>query len=119
MGNLDLLYALVYSQVDIKQTFCSKHKILEPFQPTTHTIVQLIDFTDALIRKGNGNASQEMPLSAIQAMALLQRSSEQVKLFSHKLLQETNMADNAADETFIYEEDTDPEIFFVPYVWEV
>merc|ERR1712087_1083967 len=52
-------------------------------------------------------------------MAILQRSSEQVKHYSYELLQRNHTADNAADETFIYEEDTDPEIFFVTYVWEV
>lgn len=37
----------------------------------------------------------------------------------HQAVQERKKAPDNEDFTFTYEEEADPEVFFVPYVWEV
>ena len=78
-------------------------------------------------------------MSAVQAMEALQKSSNKVGSYvksiendtsessstssscnNNSLMNNVNNSNNVnGDFTFIYEEDVHPEVFFVPYIWEV
>jgi hypothetical protein len=87
------------------------------------TIKALIENADSEMRK-SGQAR-----TATQAMEILKRSIESIAdasslgdSFRDKADSEesvTSFSEATGDFTFTYEEEADPEIFFVPYVWEV
>ncbi|KAL7492809.1 hypothetical protein ACHAWT_001816 [Skeletonema menzelii] len=115
--NIHLVYALLVEQRDI-QKIC-QHSSMK--QGDLAPITDLIQRANNIIEKhGTGR-------SAIEAMQTL-------KLYSSELKSETvgdnrgrtGSADSVTSEatdlgnlTFTYEEEVDPEVFFVPYLWDV
>lgn len=104
-GNLRLVYALVYHQSDF-------HKIVNapgcPFAKQEYSRVQkAIQAAATIIEKADAR-------TATKALKVL---TEQVG----KVRDATNdtRKKDSDDFTFTYEEEADPEIFFVPYLWEV
>jgi len=55
--------------------------------------------------------------SADEALTFLSDSIESMKLISEN--SDRGLVDSDEDFAFTYEEESDPEIFFLPYVWEV
>ncbi len=68
-------------------------------------------------------------MSAEDTMEILKRNASEIKVFSHQddtSNNRPNTDDSLASDisdignlTFTYEEEKDPEIFFVPYIWDV
>lgn len=52
-------------------------------------------------------------------MAVLKKNMHQLKEVVSKQTDNTTRDDDSGDFTFTYEEEADPEIFFIPYLWEV
>ena len=104
--NCHLVYALVYHQADFRVLFAN---VETPFRKSEIMHLQkVIEMADKLIQD-NGEAR-----TAPRALKVLKESmntlKESVKDGKEK---------EGSDFTFSYEEEADPEIFFVPYVWEV
>ena len=125
--NLHLIYALTYLQRDFYDIMSARGS---PFKaPDVGSIITIISQADKIIQE-DGTAS-----SAEQTMAVLESdtSVEKLKAVTKKSpspgtqRERSNSVDSASsdmsvaggDFTFTYEEEADPEIFFVPYLWEV
>ena len=102
--NLHLVYALVYHQADFNRVLNdNKHystKLLDRIQSVTAEACRLI--------QDDGATTASKALTVLEAQVEhLQKISEATK----RKKERENIA-------FTYEEEADPEIFFVPYVWE-
>mmetsp|Transcript_12372 Transcript_12372/g.17843 ORF Transcript_12372/g.17843 Transcript_12372/m.17843 type:complete len:946 (-) Transcript_12372:3-2840(-) len=114
--NLHLVYALVYLQDDFDGAVKSAM-----FTTELGRIPWIIAQADSIIR-GDGQT-----ITAVQAMDVLRNDVKSLKTSRPGMEHEdSNLSDTSntdsifdADCTFTYEEEADPEIFFVPYVWEV
>jgi hypothetical protein len=137
--NLHLVYALVYHQSDFnliaskKRTWaCTSVGRMErcvcrplthrsslaipsaacPFKNVELASIQTVIGTASTLIQESGDAR-----TAPKAMAVLRRNMSQLKEAVSKA--EHAGSDDSGDFTFTYEEEADPEIFFIPYVWEV
>lgn len=104
-GNLRLVYALVYHQSDF-------HKIVNapgcPFAKQEFSRVQkAIQAAATIIEKADAR-------TATKASKVLTEEVAKVR----DAVNDSRKKD-IDDFTFTYEEEADPEIFFVPYLWEV
>lgn len=104
-GNLHLVYALVYHQSEftkiIKDPKC-------PFARQEYSRVQkAIQAAAAVIGEADAR-------TASKALKVLGDNAAKVR----EAVNDSRKKD-ADDFTFTYEEEADPEIFFLPYVWEV
>ena len=104
-GNLRLVYSLVYHQTDF-------HKIVNggdcPFaKQEFRRVQQAIQAAASIIEKADARtATKALKVLAEQVSTVREAVSDSRKKDSD-------------DFTFTYEEEADPEIFFVPYLWEV
>lgn len=102
--NLQLVYALVYYQADMSRIFKEK---LYPSKLVDR--IQLITQEAAAIILEDGGRTASRALQTLEEQVVrLQSVTEKKRKKEH--------ADD--DFTFTYQEESDPEIFFVPYVWE-
>jgi dymeclin len=103
--NLHLVYALVYHQADFNRGMNEKSlypsKLLERIQ-------SVIGEASKIIQDGVARTASKALEALEDHIELLQKTSEATK---RKKVRE--------DVAFTYEEEADPEIFFVPYVWEI
>lgn len=101
--NMHLVYSLVYHQTEFKE-LVGKPTLIS-LKADLGRVEKVIKVADQLIHD-DGNAR-----TAPKAFHVLETNLEKLKEVSEK--------NKEADFTFSYEEETDPEIFFVPYIWEV
>lgn len=83
-----------------------------PFKKVELASIQTVISTASTLIQESGDAR-----TAPKAMAILARNMSQLKEAVSKA--EHADSDDSGDFTFTYEEEADPEIFFIPYVWEV
>ena len=104
-GNLRLVYSLVYHQSDFLKVVSAKDC---PFAKQEYSRVQkAIQLAATLIEKADAR-------TATKALMVL---DEQVDNLWSAVAD--NRKKDQDDFTFTYEEEADPEVFFVPYLWEV
>ena len=103
--NLHLVYALVYHQTDFTRIF-KENKKLYPSKKTER-ILSITQTASSLIQ-------EEGARSAPKALRILETQIDVLKAAAEKKRRKEQN-----DFTFTYEEEADPEVFFVPYVWEV
>lgn len=101
--NLKLIYSLVYQQAELK-AFVDK-PTLASLKTELGRVNKVIQVAGKLIHE-NGDAR-----TASKALMVLKLNMDKLK--------EASEAIQDADFTFTYEEEADPEVFFVPYIWEV
>lgn len=106
--NLHLVYALVYHQADFKKIFGMKQI---PFKKSEISRIHAVIKIAAKIIESQFNAR-----TATKALQVLTDNMGQIK---DVVAEKKKKGSEKEDFTFTYEEETDPEIFFVPYVWEV
>jgi len=82
-----------------------------PVKKAELTSIQTVISTAATLIQEDGDAR-----TAPKAMAVLEKNMNQLKEAASKT---QNARDDSGDFTFTYEEEADPEIFFIPYLWEV
>ncbi|KAL7543130.1 hypothetical protein ACHAXR_012428 [Thalassiosira sp. AJA248-18] len=108
--NIHLVYALLLEQRDIQKIYC---------------FASLGDVSSiyALIRKANDIIQDNGDgMSADQTLGVLKAHLKELKSYEGVVSDELSVASDASDLgnlTFTYEEEADPEVFFVPYVWDM
>lgn len=102
-NNIHLIYALVYHQADFREV--SGKTTLKMLEPDLLCVEKIIKVADQVIHD-DGDAR-----TAIKAHKVLEANIENIMEVSENVQE--------ADFTFSYEEEADPEIFFVPYMWEI
>jgi len=118
--NLHVVYALLYHQADFKRLFASaasKTKGGPPpaFKKSEIQRIQTVMATAAQIIDQDGSAR-----TAPKALKILTDHIDEVKeAVTDDRRSNRRASVEPEDFTFTYEEEADPEIFFVPYVWEV
>jgi hypothetical protein len=105
--NLHLIYALVYHQADFNRIFSSKEC---SFTKGEISRIQTVMATCAKLIEEDGSAR-----TAARALKILTDNVDQIQM----AVADRRKRAEPEDFTFTYEEEADPEIFFVPYVWEV
>lgn len=102
--NLHLVYALVYHQADLNRVFNQEalypSKLIQRIQSVTSEASKIIQ--------------EEGARDASKSLIILEDRIEELQKFSER----TGRKKESDDIMFTYEEESDPEIFFVPYVWE-
>lgn len=106
--NLHLVYALVYHQADIKKIFAMKNA---PFKKSEINRIHNVIKTSAKIIESQFNAR-----TATKALQVLADNVDQLQ---EAAADKKKKAVDKEDFRFTYEEESDPESFFVPYIWEV
>jgi hypothetical protein len=106
--NLHLVYALVYHQADFKKVFSMKKS---PFKKSEVSRIHSVIKAAAKAIESHLNAR-----TASKALHVLTDNMDQIREI---VAEKKKKAPEKEDFTFTYEEEADPEIFFVPYVWEV
>ena len=101
--NLHLVYALVYHQTDLLRIFKEKK---------VYSVKQFGRIESVLVA-ASSIVQKEGARSAQKALKVLESQIDQLQKAT-----DTKKKENADDFTFTYEEEADPEIFFIPYVWE-
>lgn len=104
--NLHLVYALVYHQTDFKKLFAESH----PFRKSEVSRIQKVTAAASKVIESDPTAR-----TAVKALHVLSANLETVR----NAVVDKRRRSEVDDFTFTYEEEADPEIFFVPYVWEV
>jgi hypothetical protein len=102
--NLHLVYALVYHQTDLLRIF--KEKKLYSFKQ--------YDRIESVTLAASSLIQEEGARSAPKALKVLEGQIDRLQ----KSAEKKKKKEQLDDFTFTYEEEADPEIFFVPYVWE-
>lgn len=100
--NLHLVYALVYHQVDLNRVWNDKD--LYPSKLTNRI--------QSVVQEASRIVQHEGARTAAKALNILEDEVERLQEVSEK------KRNKKSEFTFAYEEEADPEIFFVPYVWE-
>ncbi|GAX25400.1 hypothetical protein FisN_5Lh500 [Fistulifera solaris] len=104
--NLHLIYALVYHQTDFKKVFTSNGC---PFRKSEYSSIQkVIDAAKRIIDEGDDART------AAKALKVLLDHTETLKQVATD-----SKRRSSTEDLFTYEEESDPEVFFVPYVWEI
>ena len=107
--NLHLVYALVYHQADFKRIFAMKNG---PFRKSeVNRIHSVIKTSAKIIESQQFNAR-----TATKALQVLMDNIDQIQ---EAVADKKKKATDKEDFRFTYEEESDPESFFVPYIWEV
>ncbi|KAL3801110.1 hypothetical protein HJC23_002403 [Cyclotella cryptica] len=115
-NNLQLVYAILLEEVSF-QKICD----FAPLQSLdTTSIIALIKKADHIIQGSGSGASAE------EIMKVMKSSTEWKTYLEAMPRTRTNSFDSFSSDasdlgnlTFTYEEESDPEIFFVPYIWDV
>ena len=102
--NLHLVYALVYHQTDMLRLF--KEKKIYSSKQYDRIISVTLEASSVIQEEGARTA----PI----ALKVLESQIDRLQKASEKRRKKEKLDDF----TFTYEEEADPEIFFVPYVWE-
>lgn len=102
--NLHLVYALIYHQADFNRILNEKKLYPAKLRERIQSVVE----EAAAIIQGEGART------ATKALKVLETQIERLQKVS-----ETKRQKEHDDIAFTYEEEADPEIFFVPYVWEI
>jgi len=132
--NLHLIYALVYHQRDFNTVLRAKRS---PFRPSdTEKIASVMKVADEIILnasartaekaleelnkfvdtlKGNKSSSGKSSSSRTRGGATSPTDESTISTASSS----TSTISGMEDFRFTYEEEADPEIFFVPYLWEI
>jgi Dyggve-Melchior-Clausen syndrome protein len=106
-GNLHLVYALVYHQADFKKAIGSTTTQASPlFKKSEISRVQKV------IHAATSIIEQADTRTATRALKVLSENAEKMK----QAVADNRKRSDVEDFTFTYEEEVDPEIFFVPYV---
>jgi len=103
--NLQVIYAIVYHQADFAKIFKGNRYPSRQVE----RILKIAKAASTLIQEASAR-------SAPKALNVLESEVESLKSVVEK---KRRNRDSMGDYTFTYEEDADPESFFVPYVWEV
>jgi hypothetical protein len=98
------VYALVYHQTDLLRIF--KEKRLYSFKQ--------YDRIESVTLAASSLIQEEGARSAPKALKVLEGQIDRLQ----KSAEKKRKKEQLDDFTFTYEEEADPEIFFVPYVWE-
>ena len=101
--NLHLVYSLVYHQTEFKELV--EKPTLSSLKADLVRVENVVKLAGKIIQD-DGDAR-----TAPKALKVLESNMDKLKEASEK--------NQEADFTFSYEEEADPEIFFVPYIWEV
>ena len=101
--NLHLVYAMIYHQADFIRVL--NEKKLYP--------KKLLDRIQAVTQEASAIIQEEGARTAPKALNVLEENIDRLQN-----LEEKKRKKERDDITFTYEEEADPEIFFVPYVWE-
>lgn len=102
--NLHLVYALVYHQGDFNRIF-NESKLYPS---------KLVDRIQSVTQEAATIIQEEGARTAQKALNVLEEKIERLQNVAEK----KRKKEHSDDFTFTYEEEADPEIFFVPYVWE-
>jgi len=121
--NLHLVYALVYSQGEFNEVISSSNSSTVFGSTEIEHISEIIKQANRIIQESGET------LSAVDAMAILVNKSNELRVSPSAGFEEDVITSNVnyedqdcaacSDFTFTYEEEADPEVFFVPYIWEV
>ncbi|KAL3925613.1 MAG: hypothetical protein SGILL_000287 [Bacillariaceae sp.] len=115
--NLHLIYALVYHQMDLVK-LC-KNKNLYPSKETERIVSVTLKAASLIQEEGARTAPKALKVLESRVDILVEAvNAADAKSKSKRRKHATN-ASAEDDCTFTYEEEADPEIFFVPYVWEL
>ncbi|KAI2491903.1 hypothetical protein MHU86_22669 [Fragilaria crotonensis] len=101
--NLQLIYSLVYQQAELKSLI--DKPTIGSLKTELGRVNKIVQLAGKLVHD-NGDAR-----TAPKALMVLKLNMDKLK--------EASEAIQEADFTFTYEEEADPEVFFVPYIWEV
>jgi hypothetical protein len=102
--NLHLVYALVYHQADLMRLFKESN---------LHSAKQ-VDRIQSITLEASAVIQEEGARTAPKALKVLEEQIDRLQ----KVADKKRKKEQLDDFTFTYEEEADPEIFFVPYVWE-
>ena len=106
--NLQLVYAIVYNQVELRKVLADKTSAFKKSEVSRLQMV--LDEALKILESAGDTRSAPKAIKAMeQDIARLQSVTGEKK----------KKRENQDDFTFTYEEEADPETFFVPYVWEV
>ena len=115
--NLHLIYALVYHQMDLMK-LCKNIKLYHPRE--TERIQGVTQKASALIQEEGARTAPKALKVLEDKMDELKEAARMADMKSpSKRKKQNSSPSDDEDFTFSYEEETDPEIFFVPYLWEV
>jgi hypothetical protein len=148
-GNIHLIYALVYHQVDFLKLCKAKYNVESGDSKTSKKklysskqisrITNVISKASELIQQDGARSAPkvlrviERQMSDLKAVTIaadhevanksLQKRKQNNNYINHQTHGEdvngTANTTNEEDFTFLYEEEADPEVFFVPYVWDL
>jgi hypothetical protein len=102
--NLHLVYALVYHQADFTRLF-KENNLYSAKQ---------VDRIQSITLEASAMIQEEGARTAPKALKVLEEQIDRLQ----KVADKKRKKEQLDDFTFTYEEEADPEIFFVPYVWE-
>jgi hypothetical protein len=102
-----MAHIFIFSTVN---SFCTLKNPDNPFRKSEFKTIEAVINMAVSIIENNGDAR-----IAAKALKVL---SENVSKLSEAAV-DSRRGNNTEGFTFTYEEETDPEIFFVPYVWEL
>merc|ERR1712071_9894 len=119
--NLHLLYSLIYHETDINDAL--KNRACPFKKSDVDKILSIIQHASSCIN------DTENTLTVAHAMDILHRSIQTIMSLpsdsddnsseGNALDEKSHNSELEPDFSFTYEEEADPEVFFVPYVWEV
>ena len=107
--NLHLVYALVYHQADFKKIFAMKNG---PFKKSEISRIHSVI-------KSSAKIIESQQFNARTATKALQVLTDNIDQIQEAVADKKKKATDKDDFRFTYEEESDPESFFVPYIWEV
>jgi len=132
-GNVHLIYALIYHQVDLINLFKTKQngKNMYPTKQTDR-IQSIVLKTSEMIHEEGAHSAQkvlillEHQMGELKAMVVAadhELTNKSPSKRKHNKNRNNSHYDDSDDDddvaTFSYEEEADPEVFFVPYVWDL
>jgi hypothetical protein len=128
--NLHLVYALIYHQADFQKFFPNKAKVgatTGTGSGNNNSIYRKSEIgrIQAVMTAAAGVIHEEGARSAGKALKILESKSKDILAIvaseggTTPKRNHNNTGMDGEDFTFTYEEEADPEVFFVPYVWEV
>ncbi|KAG7347045.1 Dyggve-Melchior-clausen syndrome domain containing protein [Nitzschia inconspicua] len=111
--NLHLIYALVYYQTDLIK-LCNNKNLYSPREIERIKVVTL-KASSLIQNEGARSAPKALKVLEMQIESLVAAANAADAKFPSK----RRRAAGEDEFTFTYEEESDPEIFFVPYVWDI
>ena len=120
-GNLHLVYALVYYQTDFKRATAMEGS---PFRPGEVKLIDEVTNVASSVIEKNGARAAAMALKVLSSHSKTIKEASTTHSASKtngksKTPPSPSDGDPSEDFMFTYEEEHDPEVFFVPYLWEV